>query len=90
MSIMFPPGQHSTSATRANVRERRFRLSLRCNECAHEKAVVVSMVDEPNDPGSEEEFAASGALDRVDACERCGCEHATLTRLHYVKDPTDV
>lgn len=90
MTIMLPP-THMAAAARPILQERRFRLMLRCNECQHEAPQIVSLVDEPNDPASEEDFAESGALDQLDyACEKCGCDTAVLTGLDYLKRPTDV
>lgn len=91
MALMIPQRGHRASSTDPFVVERKFALTLRCNGCAHESSATVSLVDEPREPGTVEDFYGSGVLERMAfSCDRCGAESATVIHTSYVRQPLDL
>lgn len=90
MSVLLPPSSRSGSPVRPILQERRFKLALKCIDCAHEHPLEMTLYDEPNDPATKDDFYDSGVIDRIQfKCEKCGCEHASYQDVVYIRAMTD-
>ncbi|WP_375458856.1 hypothetical protein [uncultured Enterovirga sp.] len=90
MTLMFPPSSHRATALAPVTVARRFRLHLRCTECAKETYPEIELLDEPHDPATEDDFYASGAVNKLEpCCERCGGGGVTILRITYIRKPID-
>lgn len=91
MALRYPPLAQRANPIEPILVARRFRLQVRCNDCGKEALAEVEMADEPHDPATEEDFYASGAVNRLEPnCERCGGGSVTILRCAYIRQPTDV
>ncbi|MCJ2129192.1 hypothetical protein MKK51_10065 [Methylobacterium sp. E-045] len=84
------PTTSRSAGFKPKIMERKFRVQLRCPECASEDAVCISMADEPGDPATIHDFTDSGALDRIEHdCKRCGTDMSIVVRVDYLRTPEE-
>ena len=90
MSLLLPSAARLAAEAMPLLQERTFNVRLRCNCCDRERSQVVQMADEPNSPGSIDDFYGSDAIKEVDPdCMYCGETGATILGVAYVTQPGD-
>ena len=91
MGLMNLSSSYASSDTLPLIQERSFAVRLRCVHCDRERSQVVCMADEPNDPGTTQDFYDSGAVKEIDPdCIYCGETGSAILNVTYMQQPGDV
>lgn len=89
MTVMLFPASKPRGA-KPKLTEKQFRVQLRCACCRNQEAIVMSVLDEPGDPATVQEFMESGALDTIShECSACGEEMTIVSQVDYIRTPEE-
>lgn len=91
MALMTLSNSRLSADTMPLIQERSFAVRLRCVHCDRERSQVICLADEPNDPGTEQDFYESGGVKEIDPdCIYCGETGSAIVTVTYLRQPGDV